>query len=59
MIQYRCTYPHPDFPEKPCNALLLKGEFAGQIAIRCSRCRKDNLLYGAGSYTVDRALVAG
>ena len=41
MKKYRCPYEHPDFPGQHCNALLLVGELAGEVEMRCWRCHRS------------------
>jgi len=56
MIEYRCRFPHPDFPGQPCNKFLLKGDFQGEVHLPpCKRCGGMTLLRVPGR--VDKELV--
>ena len=41
----RCSYEHPDFPKKLCNAVLWRGpveliETAMKLPLFCERCKR-------------------
>ena len=50
MRTYRCPYPHPRIPGKPCNALL-RIEFVGTIMVECPRCRRVRIIDFEHTYT--------
>ena len=51
MSEYRCQRGHPRFAGQRCNALLFKGRFEGEIAIRCWRCGANTVLDQRKEYT--------
>ena len=50
LTEYRCTNPHPKFPERQCGKKLAEGNFVGVVDMYCSRCKQHSTVQ-VGGYT--------